>query len=41
VVLLYYLSGVENRVYLSRSVQVIGAIWRVATRIVVGVGDLM
>jgi hypothetical protein len=30
---------VENHVYLSRGVQVAGAAWRAATRIVVGVGD--
>jgi hypothetical protein len=38
---LSYLSCVENRVYLSRGVQVIGAIWRTVTRIVAGVGDLV
>jgi hypothetical protein len=31
----------ENRVCLSRAVQVAGATWRVATRIVTGVGDLV
>jgi hypothetical protein len=35
---LFYL---ENHVCLSRGVQVAGAIWHAATRIVVGVGDLM
>jgi hypothetical protein len=30
----------ENRVCLSRGVQVAGAAWRVATRTVTGVGDL-
>jgi hypothetical protein len=30
---------VENHVYLSRGVQVAGAAWRAATRIVAGVGD--
>jgi hypothetical protein len=32
---------VENRVSLSRGVQVIGVAWHAATRIVAGVGDLM
>jgi hypothetical protein len=32
---------VDNRVYLSHGVQVIGAAWWVVTRIVVGVGDLV
>jgi hypothetical protein len=41
VVLPYRLSCVENRVCLSRDVQVIGVAWRAATRIVVGVGDLV
>jgi hypothetical protein len=31
----------ENRVSLSRGVQVAGAAWRTAMRIVAGVGDLM
>jgi hypothetical protein len=31
----------ENRVYLSCGVQVIGATWRAVTRIVAGVGDLV
>jgi hypothetical protein len=31
----------ENRVCLSRGVQVAGAAWRVATRTVAGVGDLV
>jgi hypothetical protein len=31
----------ENRVCLSRGVQVAGAAWRAATMIVAGVGDLM
>jgi hypothetical protein len=31
----------ENRVCLSRSVQVTGATWRVATRTVAGVGELV
>jgi hypothetical protein len=35
------LFHLENRVCLSRGVQVIGAAWRVVTRIVVGVGDLV
>jgi hypothetical protein len=38
---LSYLSCVENRVYLSRGVQVTGATWQTATRIVVGVVDLV
>jgi hypothetical protein len=31
----------ENRVYLSRGVQLAGAAWRAATRTVAGVGDLV
>jgi hypothetical protein len=31
----------ENRVCLSRGVQVAGATWRAATRIVAGLGDLV
>jgi hypothetical protein len=31
----------ENRICLSRGVQVAGAAWRAATRTVAGVGDLM
>jgi hypothetical protein len=31
----------ENRVYLSRGVQVVGAIWRVATRIMAWIWDLI
>jgi hypothetical protein len=31
----------KNRVCLSRDVQVAGVAWRVATRIMVGVGDLV
>jgi hypothetical protein len=31
----------ENRVCLSRGVQVAGAVWRAAMRIVPGVGDLV
>jgi hypothetical protein len=31
----------ENHVFLSRGVQVAGAAWRAATRIVAGVGDLV
>jgi hypothetical protein len=31
----------ENRVCLSRGVQVLGAAWHAATRTVVGVGDLV
>jgi hypothetical protein len=40
-VVLPYLSCVKNRVCLSHGVQVIGATWRVSTRIVAGVGDLV
>jgi hypothetical protein len=40
-VILPYLFYVENRVCLSRGVQVTGATWRAAIMIVVGVGDLM
>jgi hypothetical protein len=32
---------VENRVCLSRDVQVVGAAWRAAMRIMAGVGDLV
>jgi hypothetical protein len=32
---------VENRVCLSRGVQVVGAAWRAAMRIMAGVGDLV
>jgi hypothetical protein len=31
----------ENRVCLSRGVQVVGAVWRAVMRTVTGVGDLM
>jgi hypothetical protein len=41
VILPYYLSCVENRVSLSRNVQVTGATWRPATRNVARVGDLV
>jgi hypothetical protein len=37
----YYLSCAENRVCLSHGVYVIGATWQAATRIVIGVGDLV
>jgi hypothetical protein len=40
-VFLSSLFHLENRVCLSRGVQVVGAAWYAATRIVVGVGDLM
>jgi hypothetical protein len=40
-VLLFILVRLENRVCLSRGVQVTGATWRAATRIMVGVGDLV
>jgi hypothetical protein len=39
VLLLLSLYRLENRVCLSRGVQVAGAVWRAATRIVAGVGD--
>jgi hypothetical protein len=35
------LFHLENRVCLSRGVQVTGAAWRAAMRIMVGVGDLV
>jgi hypothetical protein len=41
---LFYLDPLfrlENRVCLSRGVHVAGAAWRVVTRIVAGVGDLV
>jgi hypothetical protein len=40
-VFLLPLFRLENRVCLSRGVQVVGATWRAAKRIVTGVGDLM
>jgi hypothetical protein len=40
-VLLLSLFCLENRVCLSRGVQVVGVAWRATTRIVVGVGDLV
>jgi hypothetical protein len=40
-VLLLSLFRLENHVCLSHGVQVVGAAWRAATRIVVGVGDLV
>jgi hypothetical protein len=40
-VFLLSLFCLENRVCLSRGVQVAGVEWRAATRIVAGVGDLM
>jgi hypothetical protein len=36
-----YLAHLENRVCLSLGVQVVGASWRAAMRIVAGVGDLV
>jgi hypothetical protein len=36
-----YLVHLENHVYLSRGVQVAGAAWWAAMRIVAGVGDLV
>jgi hypothetical protein len=41
VVLPLFLFRVENRVCLSRGVQVAGAAWWTVTRIVTGVGDLV
>jgi hypothetical protein len=41
VVLPYYLFLVEKRVCLSRDVYLIGAVWRAATRIKAGLGDLV
>jgi hypothetical protein len=41
VVLPLSLFHLENRVGLSRGVQVVGAAWRIVMRIVAGVGDLM
>jgi hypothetical protein len=35
------LFHLENRVCLSRGVQVVGTEWRAATRIMAGVGDLV
>jgi hypothetical protein len=40
-VFLLSLFRLENRVCLSRGVQVAGAAWRATMRIVVGVGDLV
>jgi hypothetical protein len=40
-VFLLSLFRLENHVCLSRGVQVAGAAWRAATRIVAGVGDLV
>jgi hypothetical protein len=37
----FYLCPLENHVCLSRGVQVTGAIWRAAIRIVAGVADLV
>jgi hypothetical protein len=37
----FTLFHLENHICLSRSMQVAGAAWRVATRIVAGVGDLV
>jgi hypothetical protein len=41
VVLPLSLFRLENRVYLSHGVQVVGAAWWAATRIMVRVGDLV
>jgi hypothetical protein len=41
IVLPLSLYRVENRVCLSRDVQVVGAAWRTATKIMAGVGDLV
>jgi hypothetical protein len=40
-VFLLHLFHLENRVCLSRGVQVVGTAWHAATRIVTGVGDLV
>jgi hypothetical protein len=40
-IFLLLLFHLENRVCLSRGVQVVGAAWRAAIRIVAGVGDLV
>jgi hypothetical protein len=40
-VFLLSLFRLENRICLSRGVQVAGVAWRAATRIVAGVGDLV
>jgi hypothetical protein len=40
-IFLLLLFHLENRVCLSRGVQVVGAAWCTAMRIVVGVGDLV
>jgi hypothetical protein len=40
-VFLLPLFGLENRVCLSRGVQVVGAAWHAVMRIVAGVGDLV
>jgi hypothetical protein len=40
-ILPYLLSCVKNHVYLSRGVQVTGATWWTAMRIMTGVGDLV
>jgi hypothetical protein len=37
----FVLFRLENRVCLSRGLQVVAAAWRVVMRIVVGVGDLV
>jgi hypothetical protein len=41
IVLSLFLVSLGNHVCLSHGVQVIGAAWRAATRIMTGVGDLM
>jgi hypothetical protein len=41
VVLPLFFVSLENRVCLSRGVQVVGATWRAATSIVAGLGDLV
>jgi hypothetical protein len=40
-IFLLSLFHLENRICLSHGVQVAGAAWRAATRVVAGVGDLM
>jgi hypothetical protein len=36
-----YFCFVENRIFLSHGLPVTGAAWRVATRVMAGVGDLV
>jgi hypothetical protein len=41
IVFILSLFRLENHIWFSHGVQVAGAAWRAATRIVVGVGDLL